>query len=464
MGIMSHRKTHEDFIHDAIKIHGLKYDYSQVVYISNKHKIKIICPEHGFFEQKPNTHLNPKKIHGCPKCGQTKRSEKRKLGKELFITKAKKINPYYDYSKVEYVRNKTKVLIGCPTHGYFFTSPNQLLRSKKGCCHKCGKEKTSKALSLSQEEFLARSTKVHKNKYDYSLSVYQRKKNTLKIKCPLHGFFEQNAGNHMNGKGCKKCAIEEEGRRKKAQVEIFLLKKFKQIHGNTYNYSKVVYKGASEKLEIICKNHGSFWQRSINHQRGSICPRCSKLEGIKKFKSSMAIKDEYGKTKGQIRTEKAHGTKSIVGNDGLDGYERAFLHGAGKNSLIKHYTNKVYYQGSFEKNLLDFLDKNGELKNINRGKRYYYFYQGQKKQYRSDFLYKDNLTIEVKSSWTYGKDKERRFLNYLKFKSVLDAGQRLIVIFDKKFFIEVTYDNIDKNMYEEKFKNINSLINTLQNT
>lgn len=58
---MSHRKSAEEFIKDAIKIHGTKYDYSLVVYVSNKLEVKIICPKHGVFKQKPNTHLNYKK-------------------------------------------------------------------------------------------------------------------------------------------------------------------------------------------------------------------------------------------------------------------------------------------------------------------------------------------------------------------------------------------------------------------
>lgn len=45
--------------------HGNKYDYSKVDYIDNEHKIKIICPEHGEFEQIPHNHL---KGYGCLKC------------------------------------------------------------------------------------------------------------------------------------------------------------------------------------------------------------------------------------------------------------------------------------------------------------------------------------------------------------------------------------------------------------
>ena len=53
------------FIKKAIAIHGDKYDYSKVNYINAFTKVCIICPEHGEFWQKPNSHLSKQ---GCPKC------------------------------------------------------------------------------------------------------------------------------------------------------------------------------------------------------------------------------------------------------------------------------------------------------------------------------------------------------------------------------------------------------------
>lgn len=49
---MSKRKTREQFIEEAIKVHGDRYDYSLVEYKTKEDKVKIICPIHGIFEQK----------------------------------------------------------------------------------------------------------------------------------------------------------------------------------------------------------------------------------------------------------------------------------------------------------------------------------------------------------------------------------------------------------------------------
>lgn len=54
------------FIDKARAVHGDKYDYSQVIYHTCKDKVRIICPEHGIFEQTPDHHINGK--NGCPKC------------------------------------------------------------------------------------------------------------------------------------------------------------------------------------------------------------------------------------------------------------------------------------------------------------------------------------------------------------------------------------------------------------
>lgn len=63
---MAKRKTKEDFIKEAKLIHGDRYNYSLVEYINSKTKVKIICKEHGVFEQIPNSHLLGK---CCNKCG-----------------------------------------------------------------------------------------------------------------------------------------------------------------------------------------------------------------------------------------------------------------------------------------------------------------------------------------------------------------------------------------------------------
>ena len=66
---MGKSKTTEQFVADAIKVHGDRYDYSKVDYLDNKTSVCIICPEHGVFWQRPNDHLQGA---GCRSCGYKK--------------------------------------------------------------------------------------------------------------------------------------------------------------------------------------------------------------------------------------------------------------------------------------------------------------------------------------------------------------------------------------------------------
>ena len=56
------------------------------------------------------------------------------------------------------------------------------------------------------------------------------------------------------------------------------IEKAKKVHGDRYDYSKVEYKGASEKVCIICKEHGEFWQTPNDHLDKHGCPKCKAIK------------------------------------------------------------------------------------------------------------------------------------------------------------------------------------------
>jgi very-short-patch-repair endonuclease len=123
-------KTTEQFIAEAKKVHGDKYDYSKVEYVNAKTKICIICPLHGEFWQTPNDHLSGK---GCKICKTEKIKGILTKTTEQFIAEAKKVHgDKYDYSKVEYLNSHTKICIICKKHGEFWQMPYEHLNGK-GC-------------------------------------------------------------------------------------------------------------------------------------------------------------------------------------------------------------------------------------------------------------------------------------------------------------------------------------------
>lgn len=62
---------------------------------------------------------------------------------------------------------------------------------------------------------------------------------------------------------------------KKLTTEDFI-KKAILVHGDKYDYSKVIYINSKSKVCIICPEHGEFYITPNSHLRGSGCPRCSK--------------------------------------------------------------------------------------------------------------------------------------------------------------------------------------------
>ncbi len=194
---MANRKyTTETFIEKSKEIHGDKYDYSLTEYNGMINRIKIICPEHGLFEQFTWHHL---KGDNCKKCSLKSITST----KEIFVKKSsKKYNNKYDYSLVEYKNNHTKVKIICPEHGLFEQTPHNHLDNNIVGCPKCGKSER-----LTNIEFVKRANKIHGDKYDYSQVVYVNSHTKVKIFCKkCNKIFEQQAGNHIKDEqGCPKC-------------------------------------------------------------------------------------------------------------------------------------------------------------------------------------------------------------------------------------------------------------------
>jgi len=83
------------------------------------------------------------------------------------------------------------------------------------------------------------------------------------------------------------------------------------------------------------------------------------------------------------------------------------------------------------------------------------------KEKESDYKKKHIGEIYISNNWINSmvkKDQNRRTLNHLKFKSVLDNNYKLIVIFDKKYFIEVSNNNISDNLYQLNMTSLDYLI------
>lgn len=260
----------EYFIEKARKVHGDKYDYSKVNYVNTDTKVCIICPEHGEFWQTPDNHLQGR---NCPKCGQARRNILKTSNTIAFTTKAREIHgDRYDYSKVEYINNRTKVCIICPEHGEFWQAPSDHLQGHG--CPKCRYITVSEKISSTTEDFVRKAQKIHGNKYNYSKVEYKNNRTKVCIICPEHGEFWQAPDNHLQGQGCPVCRNVTISKLQTSNTKSFIEKAHK-IHGKKYDYSKTDYVNQFTPVCIICPEHGEFWQIPKIHLRHGICPLCN---------------------------------------------------------------------------------------------------------------------------------------------------------------------------------------------
>ena len=249
---MPAKQTKEEFIIKSIRVHGDKYDYSNVEYNNNHTEINIICKEHGNFTQTPQGHLSGR---GCKKC-----SGKYKYSTEEWIIMAKEMHgDKYDYSKSIYNFSKANVIIICKKHGEFQQKPNGHLQGKG--CIKCGgcNLKTT-------DEFIKQATRVHGDKYDYSKTIYTIAKNKIIITCKKCGDFEQNPNLHLKDCGCNKCCNS-----KKYSKEQIKWLNFIQIKDNIFiehaeNSKEFIVPTTRYRADGWCREtntiyeyHGSYW-------------------------------------------------------------------------------------------------------------------------------------------------------------------------------------------------------------
>lgn len=261
--------TTEEFINKAVAIHHNTYDYSKVVYNTADKKICIVCAIHGEFLQRPNNHLNGQ---GCNKCGRNMSI----FSNDDFIHKAREIHQHtYNYSKSNYTKMNKKVIIICHEHGEFEQTPSNHITHEHGCGKCAGRELSN------TEDFISKSNSVHNNKYNYSKVNYIKSNQKVIIICNIHGEFEQTPVGHMQGRGCTYCGIERSKCIQKKEIADFITNAHIR-HNNKYDYSKVDYISAKDKIIISCSTHGDFLQTPDSHLRGGGCSKCGNCRNYSK--------------------------------------------------------------------------------------------------------------------------------------------------------------------------------------
>lgn len=351
---MAKRLTQEEFIQKASETHDNQYDYGKVEYVNNRTPVTIKCKLHGEFSQTPKLHLLG---NGCRECGYLKVSDKKSKSPEQFLEECEKVNKgRYDLSKVVYSGAHEKITLVCPNHGEFEMAANDFLKGRG--CRECSYEERGKEKQLPYEDFLRRATETHQERYEYDESSYTKSSDRLRVKCEEHGWFEQIATSHLAGQGCPRCARNvplateefiEQARKVHGDKYDYSITKYdrshteikykcathgvvsqtvsnhlqgwgcakcspsykkttetfigraREVHGDKYDYSLVDYKTSTDKVKIICKEHGEFEQVSNYHLGGSNCPKCALKESMQEKELAKFLK-QFTKVKRNDRT------------------------------------------------------------------------------------------------------------------------------------------------------------------
>ena len=266
--------TTSEWISRAKSVHGDKYDYSRVHYLSSKEKVFLKCNICGNeFWQEANSHL---KGCGCIMCARNRQCYN---NLETFIKDAKKVHgDKYIYKEINFSKKTDVIEIICRKHGGFKTTPLRHLQGHN--CPHCAVN-----AKMTTEDFITKARQIHGDKYDYSKVEYVNNRTKVCIICKECGNeFLMTPNSHLSGQKCRICAYKEMGLHKRMTTEDFITKA-RQIHGDKYDYSKVEYVNFDTPVCIICSEkddngiiHGEFWQTPHKHLSGGCCSKCNEFK------------------------------------------------------------------------------------------------------------------------------------------------------------------------------------------
>lgn len=210
--------------------------------------------------------------------------------------------------------------------------------------------------------------------YTFDLTDYTNTHCKIPVICPIHGESNQIVKNLLNGHGCNKCGESKSSDKQKLNFND-IINRFRDKHGDKYDYSNFNYINNREPSIIICPNHGPFKQSAWVHSKGHGCPACSnnkkltKQEFIKRSNNIHNIEYNYD----LIDYKNMHNKVKIV----------CPVHGE-FNQLALHHIKGVgcpkCSQSKGERMIENYL-KNNQIE-----------YESQKKF--DDCLYKTNLVFD----------------------------------------------------------------------
>jgi very-short-patch-repair endonuclease len=393
------RKSFEDYLKQFKVTHGDRYDYSKVVYVNSSTPITIVCKEHGPFSKLPYDHIKS----GCNECYK---EGKREQTKDKFVKRAKEIHgDTFDYSDMGFVGTAIKVKLTCNKEGHVnHITPSNHLKVPAIRCSGC-----SNRSSVDTEEFIRRAKEVHGDKFDYSKVIYKNNVTHVTVICHEHGELQTMPRDFLTyTHGCAKCY---QLQSRKGQEDF--LRMAKEVHGDTFDYSEVVYVRAHEKVKIKCPKGHTFEQTPNGHLQGAGCLTCSgsKKYTVNTLKLKMNKKHHHKYDYSLI--ERYENNKMVlpiicpIGNHGMfEQVARDHLRGKGCPKCGRLRQRVGYKEERLFQPMMRGLFKEHEIEF-----QYEFLREGYHPYYVDAFLPNYNLVVEFDEKiHRYGKTKENDIL------------------------------------------------------
>ena len=256
---MPRKLTNEEYI-NRCKEKGL--DLPLEPYINATTKIKHKCNKGHIYEQIPYSHLHG---HNCYICENIKRGiAKRKTSKEYYQECKER---GLDLPVEPYIDNKTMIKHKCDKgHIYKQTPKSHLLGHG---CSKC-----SKNYSYTPEEYynLCKSKGL-----DLPIEDYVNTSIKIKHKCSNGHIYLQTPGNHLNGEGCKICAINVTKNKYKKTSKRYI----QECKSKGLDLPLERYRGSKVKIKHKCSKGHIYEQEPTSHLQGYGCLICNESHGEK---------------------------------------------------------------------------------------------------------------------------------------------------------------------------------------
>lgn len=164
---MNRKNTLLEFITISNNIHNFNYLYDDVLYENNKTPVKILCRKHGYFNQRPDSHMRG---IGCKLCGEEKFKITQRKKIDLAIVDFNKYHNFnFEYDVTTYKNAHTKMKIFCKKcKNWFSQTPNTHLRCG---CPICNESKGEKNIS----NFLCENNILFDRQKSFTGCIYKSK-------------------------------------------------------------------------------------------------------------------------------------------------------------------------------------------------------------------------------------------------------------------------------------------------